>query len=508
MWSIDLIQRKYPPIEKAKGLLLVDKIKGQTIVVRACNHAKSIGVKEGINITLAKAFLPTAQVESFDALSDYRALYKTAVWAIQFTPLVGIDLEIFIAIKTKKLKLLSSLHDGLILDITGTDRLYGSEENLVHRIFEKLSKARFRAKIAIARTIGAAWALSRFSSKKFISVGVTNLEEMLLPLPICSLRIDAEHILSLQQVGIDTINKLLKIPRSSLNKRYGTSVSRKIDEALGYAFETYRMVKAPYSWLVKKEYDYPLKKHYSIQNSLLSLLSELIEKLNCRKKKAKNFTLFIQGLDEAGVAYRSNKTFSLYSASQNEGHLISIISPLIESLSIPGPAYLLMLSCKHTEEAHSNQANLFKDTLQGSGDELLNALTVRLGEEHVTKPIFHESYVPEKSYSFVALRKVSKEQTTPNEIANRPSCILTPPEEITAIAMLPDHPPSQIRWKNSNYLITQGYGPERIGNEWWKDKTFNLSEREYFRVQDNLGRWLWLFRNRKTHKWFIQGMWV
>jgi hypothetical protein len=38
----------------------------------------------------------------------------------------------------------------------------------------------------------------------------------------------------------------------------------------------------------------------------------------------------------------------------------------------------------------------------------------------------------------------------------------------------------------------------------WSD----LAARDYYRVQDEAGLWLWVFRRLDTGRWFVHGLWV
>ena len=73
--------------------------------------------------------------------------------------------------------------------------------------------------------------------------------------------------------------------------------------------------------------------------------------------------------------------------------------------------------------------------------------------------------------------------------------------------MLPDRPPVRLCWKGVNLDVLQATGPERIAPEWWHLHRAPQNEREYFKVQDHLGRWLWVYRDRRDMQWFVQGLW-
>ncbi len=72
------------------------------------------------------------------------------------------------------------------------------------------------------------------------------------------------------------------------------------------------------------------------------------------------------------------------------------------------------------------------------------------------------------------------------------------------MALHPDGPVRRVRWEGRDHVILTSVGPERIGPEWWKGRE---ATRDYFRVQDEGGRWLWLFREADGGRWFVHGEW-
>ena len=102
----------------------------------------------------------------------------------------------------------------------------------------------------------------------------------------------------------------------------------------------------------------------------------------------------------------------------------------------------------------------------------------------------------------------TKEQTAmpilPGE--ERPGYLLQVPEALEATALLPDRPPQRITWQRRQLHIQQALGPERIQTPWWETET--LEQRDYFSVQDHLGRWLWIYREIPSQQWFLHGLWT
>lgn len=94
----------------------------------------------------------------------------------------------------------------------------------------------------------------------------------------------------------------------------------------------------------------------------------------------------------------------------------------------------------------------------------------------------------------------------------RPMRLLSPPEAVQAIALLPDHPPSQIRWRKQNWRIRRATGPERIGPRWWQAQTQDdATSRDYYRLETEAGNRLWVYRSGLPERgeacqWYLHGL--
>jgi protein ImuB len=139
--------------------------------------------------------------------------------------------------------------------------------------------------------------------------------------------------------------------------------------------------------------------------------------------------------------------------------------------------------------------------------ELLDTLGNRLGPNRVVRAEPVASHLPERATCF---RPAIEEGIRPGlfSFPDRPSLLLERPDPIEVIAMTPDGPPSWFRWRGQEQRITASAGPERLAVEWWKEKTNRdcSSGRDYFKIQDEHGRWLWIYRIRS--RWFVHGLWA
>jgi protein ImuB len=78
------------------------------------------------------------------------------------------------------------------------------------------------------------------------------------------------------------------------------------------------------------------------------------------------------------------------------------------------------------------------------------------------------------------------------------------------VALVPEGPPRQFRWRGVRHQVAHAEGPERIAPEWWR-RIPGDAERDYYVVEDREGRRFWLYRAGRyggdaPPPWFIHGV--
>ena len=170
-------------------------------VVHAANRAARLaGVRSGARVVDMRALCPALRVEYADTGGDRAALDRLALWARRWCPWTAVDV--------------ASGGQGLILDTTGADHLWGGEAAMLGDMAACLSMLGLSARPALAPTWGAAWALARFGPVRAICADPS-------PLPVAALRLEAETVLLLHRLGLKTIGALAAVPRLALARRFG-----------------------------------------------------------------------------------------------------------------------------------------------------------------------------------------------------------------------------------------------------------------------------------------------
>lgn len=460
--------------------------------------AAALGLRVGMPLADARAMHPGLAVDHADPAADQRLAEAICDWLGRYTPLVGLS------------------DAGMMLDISGCAHLFGGEEAMRKDIVRRLSLQGFTARTAIAGTVGAAWALARFGDKRVIDD--SELRETILPLPLAALRLDAEKLDALARVGLKKIADIEGRPRAPLAARFGAALLRRLDETLGAVEEpiTPRLPVPPY--IAERCFAEPVTHEAYVLEVVEHLALELTKRMEERGEGARALQVTLYRVDGA-VRRLSVATSKPLRDPQALCRLFrERFATLADELD-PGFGFdVVRLAVVTAEKTNAPQTDIVNGAHGNDDvDHLIDRLGVRFGMLRVKRLGFAESHIPEYAVIEAPARNgplpapLRKPQPQ-DAVCERPLRMLERPEEIDAIAEVPDGPPARFRWRRVMHEVAATEGPERIATEWWRDTEGRPLTRDYFRVEDNQGRRFWLYREglyaRETNapRWFVHGL--
>lgn len=492
--------------------MLTTEKRGARVVKYCSPLLEEQGLEEGSPLELAQALCPDLHIRPFQPEQDYERLEVLARWALRFSPLVGIDHELWNRAGRRDLQSWNGLYTGIVIDVTGTERVHGGFPKLMKRLAAACERKRLQARLGLAPTIGAAWALSRFSGQtQAVLYEKEKIASVVQPYPLASLRIKEETIEQLQELGIYTVESLFRLPRKKLFERFGALLVKRIDQLLGLVDELFPGVHEAAELSVEECWEHPLTRKAAIEETLVILFQRCFEKAQVEGKTPQIFLLRCEGVDRFCRSFQIVRKLSFHAGCSSEKHLRSIVSPWVEKLTFSGPVERIGIQVVQTTGNAATQADAFQEKASAveahERDELVNHLVHQLGGERVRALEVREAHIPEETFRFTPITKRKKKGGKPLPAFSYPPVLLPHPEPVSAVALLPDRPPHRITWKGKILRIIKGFGPERISEPWWRSAGDGASTREYFRLQDETGRWLWVYREKEKQKWFLHGIW-
>jgi len=436
-----------------------------------------------------------------DPAADRAALEALCDWCVRFSPAVAIDGE-----------------DGLFLDITGTDHLWGGEAAMLVDLVARLARWDVPARAAIADTVGAAWALARYGDDLAIAPPGQQ-RAAIQDLPVAALRLDDAAEAQLPRLGLHRVGQLLALPRAQLAKRFGLSTTLRLDQALGMAAEALTFRRPATPWFDRLAFFEPISAPEDLARVAGDALDLICRRLEAEGRGAKRFEVVFHRLDGRAYPVRAG----LARIGRDARRLTKLIVPKLDKVDPGFGVEVVTVHAAAVEPMAAAQDRL--DAPRGEGadatlDEtlapLIDRLVNRLGENRVWRADPFESHVPERSVVRVApLDPPAAARWDPDR--PRPVRLFKRPEAITAIAKLPDDPPMQFTWRGRAHRVRRAEGPERIGQEWWRAGVGETDTgpgkiRDYYRVEDDVGGRFWIYRQGlydggdETPKWWIHGL--
>lgn len=444
--------------------------------------AAAEGIQPGITLADARALLPSLKVAPVDPEADARALAGFVDWCRRFTPFTADDGP-----------------DAAILDITGCAHLFGGEAALVDDIRRRIQRMGLTAGVAVADTPGAAWAWARYGRDRAVPPGRTR--ESLAGLPVAALRLPAETVERLRELGLHRIGDLYQMPRAPLAKRCGIHVLERLDRALGTAPEPISPARPAPEWRTRMAFPDGIGRAEDIAEATRRLVTELCALLEKKNRGARRLDLIFYRFD--GTTQRIG--IGTGRANRDAKHLLKLFAEKLGGVEPGFGIEAMMLEAPVIDRLAAGQIGLDAGMRTGDDlDPLIDRLRNRLGAGGVYRVMPVESHIPERA---VTIAPATGDASRDGWIAGRPRPLrlLVCPEPIDAEAPSPGAAPARFTWRRRGHRVRLAEGPERIAPEWWRpDGPRRL--RDYYRLEDEDGRRFWVFRDGQEEDWYMHGL--
>ncbi len=455
--------------------------------------AQAAGVRVGMPATKARVLVQGLIVHDHDAVADAQALDRLALWMLQrYAPIVTADAP-----------------DGLVIDSTGADHLHGGEDAMLAGLIDRLAASGVQARAAIADTWGVAHALARYAAKPALVAPAGHGSAVLASLPLAALRLPVDMITALHVLGFERIGDILAQPRAPLTLRFGPQLGRRIDQALGALSEPINPIRPDELIQVKRNFAEPIGAAQTIARYIGKLVVQLCAELGAKGLGAKRLDLICHRVDNRLQAIRVGTAMPVRDVKR----LTRLLTDKIETIEPGFGIEILSLTATLAEPLCEKQSlTAMVDDGVPDVSDLVDTLINRVGERSLYRAAPIATEVPERSVRRIAPMAPDTGATWPGHWP-RPSRLLTTPEPIETMALLPDHPPVAFTWRGIRRRVRHADGPERIRGEWWLRDAELTAVRDYFRVEDDAGERYWIFRsgdgedpNSGSQRWFLHGV--
>jgi len=366
----------------------------------------------------------------------------------------------------------SVLDCAFVLDIAGTERLFGPPEMVAKRLRAALASAGFRASVAISTNFHAA----RFkaASTRGITV-IPDLEEadFLAKLPIALLGLSEEHAETFAIWGIRTLGELAALEETDLVTRLGPQAARWRHLALGGLPHTFQPIEAEFSLKEFCDFETPIEQ----TDSLLFMGARMID---CLVARAASHALSLASLRlhmqlAGSLVYQRDLRPAIPTTDRK--FLLKLLQ--LEIAAHPPQAAVLSLTIT-AQAGQSSKVQLGLFAPQTPEPSRLDVTIARLkaiaGEDRVGSPVLEDSHRP-GSFRMESFTVVGPLKTPESVEENRPRLALRrmrPPVPVRV--QLFALKPVGFRDRDESYTVAAAYGPWKTSGCWWSTDGWNAEE--------------------------------
>lgn len=413
-----------------------------------------------------------------------------AWWALRFTPCVTL------------------LDEALLLEVGSVERLWGGRAALQALLC--------RAAPDAAQEIAAdqAWAtgptaLQALALLRLQHMGQPRPQRLPHDLPITTLTALRPHVVALQQLGCRTWGDLRALPRAGLARRFGRACLVALDQAWGDAPHGLIWITLPERFALELELPALAESAPALLMAGQHLLDALQGWLRARQQGVMALELAwrhdLRRVD--GVDLPPWQSLELRTAQplQAMAHLRRLLAERLAHQCLAAPVNRLALRSLQTAPLAQASASLLPpapDEAQGEPwHQLIERLSARLGPASLQVARLQSDHRPECMQHWQpAITQPSPAQTgaADSRAGLWPSWLVRPPQPLA----LQGHRPCLL-----GRPLRLLAGPQRVEAGWWEGESgTGLTRRDYFLAHNAAAGNVWVFRDRATGGWFLQGV--
>lgn len=459
-------------------------------VVAADDVAGQAGVVPGLRLASAHARLPGLGVRPRDPAREAAALERLACWAGGYTSEVSL-----------------APPATLLLEIAGSQRLFGGGARLFARIAQEAAAQGFCVQAALAPTpLAAQWLAVAGDGQPCLDPAA--LSARLGALPLAALNLPAAQEKRLVAFGADTLADVLRLPRAGIARRLGAEFAGDLARALGELPDPRARFVFPERFAATIALPARSDSAMALAFAARRLIAALCGWLATRAAGISSCVLELQCERGAAAAPALSLPLAFAEATRDAQRIGRVLDERLARLQLPAAVEALRLCADSSEPLAGRDASLFvaggSSGAEAKIGELVERLQARLGDDRVYRLASVADHRPENATQALPADNCGRDRERSADgtaLAGarscRPLCLLPTPQA------LPEQDGRPQRGGPLQLLA----GPERIESGWWDDgETSAVGDvrRDYFIARSRHAEWLWIFRS--ADGWFLHGL--
>ena len=440
--------------------------------------AEALGLTPGIELGAAAALAPSLRTVERSPRAEREALRALAAAAYRFSSLI-----------TAQAAAPAPDAHMLWLEIASSLRLFGGVDALVAQLAQAIEELGYRCEIGIAPTPEGASLLAgchpeRSEGSPCVGERAFDRVELwraLEKLPIARLPVDEATRAALSGSGLRRLGEVLALPLDALARRFSPEFTDWLGRVTGRLPDARRWYRPPALYRRYFEMSFEAETTEALRFPIRRMLGELAAYLLARDVGVSAFTLELAHEDGSHTALET----ALASPSRDATHLQVLAWSRLEKLVVAAPVTGLVLRAERFAPVRVRQFDLFstRSLEEDEWQAVLDRLRARLGAAAVQSLGLHADHRPEKSFARLCHPGSRSDEGSPPR--QRPLWLLPEPRALAET-------PHCLR------------GPERIEAGWWDGHD---AQRDDY-VAESDGARLWVYKEQRSGRWFLHGLWA
>ena len=358
---------------------------------------------------------------------------------------------------------------GFVLDISGTERLFGAPEQLARTLQKSISSSGFRISIAVSTNFDTA----RFIAEYIRGISVISAgreASALARIPVSALRLDHEYYDTFALWGIRTLGELAELPEEELVTRMGQQSLPWLRLSRGVAQHTFQPIEE--AFYLQEHIDFEI--HIEQLDSLLFIGANMIKNLIVRASD-RALCLAVLKIEMSLEESRSYNRVIRPAIPSNDPKFLLKLLQLEIAAHPPGAAIASLTLTAEAGQQSKVQLGLFTPPSPEPSrlDVTLARLKALVGGDRVGSPVLLDTH---QSGSFEVEEFVVRDQI-PVRTDVRPRASLRrmrPPHLIRA--QIQQQKPTSFRDGADCYSVQIAYGPWHSSGKWWALDKWDIEE--------------------------------
>ena len=481
---LQLVLRAHPDWA-ADPVVVVEDDRPLAKIVWANRPAREHKIRRGMHFSAAKALSAKLHAEVVPEAAINAAIDALFELLVPFSPSVEPVLA----------------QPGLFwVDPSGLSLLFGDLERWARRVHDKLAAAQFITAVVAGFSRPHVFAIARVTTGARVVNEPGEEKRLAARVPLERLGISPALREALAVLALRDVGDLLALPVADLRVRYGAEAARLHDFLNGRAWTPLlpRIPTEPMQLVIDVEPpdDDIARLLFGLKSVLHGAAGDLVEQQHAIT--ALELTLELErGRDgEREVRERIESASPTLDVLQ----WIDLLRLRLSTVTLPARVERATVLVEHTR-VHARQIALChgkKPRDLEAAARAIARLRASLGPEAVTRARLCDAHLPEAAFRFEPTREL-RLPAPPRATGALPLVrrVFAP----RSLPPMPTHEPEA--WLGHHGALSAMFGPYRMASGWWSGQ--GAHERDYHFVETRTGEVLWVFYDRATRRWFVQG---